>query len=522
MYRPEESQLDDQLQFDRCIPITGVNNSLPPAEIQPTEVADACDRLSERDGLNRPRPGIVKRVKAPDAVSSWDWSIHMKDGVFLCVSGGQYWYEWDSRAKVLTAKTGGPVYAAGAFISGAMATDTVYFSNGTGMAKYKPGTGAGTGFGTVTLPTQYPNAAYIVWGCGPRLYYVPPKSNVVVCSDILSPEVFDPILNLVQLDPVTSDWITGIAIWQEQQLIVGRNGSTSAVGSGIQTPISQWTINTVSRVIGPINHQTIAQVGLDIYFLSETGRGVYACSQIPTSEQIGIHTPVSLSIQRYINRINWTAATAQARSICWNDLFMLAVPIDGSLNNNVILIYSIALGTWQGIWEPDSPPRTFSRDPTPVDSTYLLVGRLDGVLANWTYPQDRQYYDLELDGTTVTRYHSDLTTRSFLYSEEFNAVWPYNAQFTFLESEDPVTVTAVIDRQESSIRMIETTSLGTVNLVIPALPFNLGGTGYKVAAVALQKIGLCRELQYKMEGTGNWTLAKILTSAFIVRAPANV
>jgi hypothetical protein len=522
MYRPEEAQLDDQLQFDKCIPITGVNNSLPPAEIAPTEVADACDRLSERDGLNRPRPGIIKHVKAPDVASSWDWSIHMKDGIFLCVSGGSHWYEWDSRTKVLTAKSGGPAYSSSDFITGVMASDTVYMTGGIGMAKYKPGTGTGTGFGTVSLPAQYPNAAYITWGCGPRLYYVPPKSNLIVCSDILDPEVFDPIMNLIQLDPVSSDWITGISVWQEQKLIVGRNGATYEVGSGIQTPISQWTINQISRVVGPINHQAMAQAGLDIYFLSETGRGIYSVSQMPASEQVGVQAPLSIPVIKYIQRINWTAATTQARAICWADLFMLAVPIDQAQLNNVILIYSIALGSWQGVWEPSSPTGTFSRDPTPAAATYLLVGRKDGVLAEWTYPRDRQYYDLELDGISTTYYDSDLTTRSFVFQEEFNQVLPYNAQFTFLESEDPVTVTAIIDRQLSSIRNVQTTSLTSVDLAIAALPFDLSGTGYKIAAIALQKIGLCSELQFKIEGAGNWTLAKILASAFVVRALPNV
>ena len=123
--RQTETGLDDQLVFDKTMPINGVDNSLPPAEIDQSLVNDANDRLSDRDGLNRPRPGIIKRVKAPDTASSWDWSIHMTNGVFLCVSGGSNWYTWDSLARVLTALTGGPAYAPGAFISGAMATDTV-------------------------------------------------------------------------------------------------------------------------------------------------------------------------------------------------------------------------------------------------------------------------------------------------------------------------------------------------------------------------------------------------------------
>ena len=98
---------------------------------------------------------------------------------------------------------------------------------------------------------------------------------------------------------------------------------------------------------------------------------------------------------------------------------------------------------------------------------------------------------------------------------------PYNAKFTFLESDNPVTITAILDRQQTSYSTVETTSLGSTNLVIPALPFNLGGTGYKIDSIALLKLGLCNELQFQLRGTGNWTLAKILCSAFSVRAQQN-
>src|SRR5215472_11692801 len=156
-----EDGLDDQLSIDKSIPIAGVNDALPPAEIDSTLAALALDRLSGRDGLNRPRPGIKKRAQSSDAYNSWDWSLHMTGGLFLCVSGGT-WYTWDSRGGVLTKLVGGPSYPAGGFISGAMCTDTAYFCcQGTVISKYKPG----TGFGTVsTMLTQYPTADYIVWG----------------------------------------------------------------------------------------------------------------------------------------------------------------------------------------------------------------------------------------------------------------------------------------------------------------------------------------------------------------------
>ena len=521
-YYQENILLDDQLIFDKSIPIAGVNDAMPPAEIDQSLARLALDRLSNRDGLNRPRPGLIYRAQSSDASNSWDWSLHMQQGVYLCVSGGT-WYEWDSRNKILTKLVGGPAYPAGALISGAMCTDTVYMCAGGAMSKYRPSMISTPGFGTVsTLPTQYPNAAYIVWGAGPRLCYVPPNSNVVVCSNILDPETYDPTLqNIITLDPVSSDVITGLAIWQDQSLIVFRNGAACQIGSGIQTPIVDWPFNWISRQVGALNYWTVQQAGLDVYFLSETGRGIYSVSQLPSSDQLGIQAPLSLPITTTIKRINWTVARSTARAMVWSDLYLLAVPLDNATANNWILVYSIALGAWQGTWEIEAAPKTFSKDPTNPLRTNLLVGMANGVLAEWSYPQQLQYYDLELDGLTQRVYSSSLTTRSFIFGEEFNMVEPYNAKFTFLESEDDVTITPIVDREDSGQTTVTTTGPPQTNLTIPALPFDLSGIGYVIQPIALQRLGLCNELQFRFDGTGNWTLAKILCSAFSVRAAAN-
>ena len=53
-------QLDDEPTIDGSSPIAGVDNSQPPSAIGPTLTADAENRLSALDGLNRPRPGITR------------------------------------------------------------------------------------------------------------------------------------------------------------------------------------------------------------------------------------------------------------------------------------------------------------------------------------------------------------------------------------------------------------------------------------------------------------------------------
>src|SRR5206468_11107896 len=151
------------------------------------------------------------------------------------------------------------------------------------------------------------------------------------------------------IDPIKSDSISGLCTWQIGRIAVFRNGSTWIVDTGPDLPVLNWELSRVSATIGCCAHGSIVQCGNDIYFLSETGRGVYALSRAPASGQAGIWQPISAPIKRYIDRINWSAISS-ARATYWNDLYMLAVPLDGAIDNNFMLIYSVNIGTWQGIW----------------------------------------------------------------------------------------------------------------------------------------------------------------------------
>ena len=217
-------------------------------------------------------------------------------------------------------------------------------------------------------------------------------ANNLYVSNILSPEVWNPVLQSVTLDPVASDEITGQINWQRQTIAVFRNGSTWIIETGPNLDIVDWEINRASATVGCCSHGTIVQCGVDVFFLSETGRGVYALSQVPTSDQMGVWQPISAPIKRYIDRINWAQAD-QARATYWNDLYMLSVPLDDSLYNNVILCYSVTLNAWQGIWsfdfDADGVPYGFrdsARDRTNPVRTLLLYGSVNGFICGTILP----------------------------------------------------------------------------------------------------------------------------------------
>jgi hypothetical protein len=278
-----------------------------------------------------------------------------------------------------------------------------------------------------------------------------------------------------------------------------------------------WSLNRVSGNVGCRSHGTIVQAGGDLIFLSETGRGVYALSQAPSSEQEGVWVPLSKDIQGYIDRINW-AACDQARATYWHDLYILSVPLDGYTYNNFMLVYSISLQRWQGLWtfsinNQNTGGRDFARDRTDPNKTALLLITSDGIISRFSDWILRQYFDQNID-LSHQLYNSTITTRAFTFNEDVNQIRPHSGRFQFLDSVDPVNITALADRKvQVANRTFQTTGY-LLSLTIPGFPFDLDTGGFVIQVMGLLKTGICHELQFQLQGTGNWTLYQIKAAAF--------
>lgn len=504
------SSLDDEVLTDGSVPISGVNNALPPAAIDQTMAADAQNRLSEPDGMNRPRPGITQRVKTP---VSFDSIHHVGNGRFLW-NDASNWFSYDSRLHANVPLTGGPAWAHGDQIYSALCDQVLYFSRGNTLWKYTPATGV---LAAVTTPAPF-NAVvkYPTWAFAQLIVAM---ANNLYVSNILSPEVWNPVLQSVTLDPVASDEITGLVIWQRQTLAVFRNGSTWIIETGPNLTVVNWEVNRASATVGCCSHGSIVQCGVDVFFLSETGRGVFALSQVPTSDQMGVWQPISQPIKRYIDRINWSAV-ANARATYWNDLYILSVPVDDSTFNNAIFAYSVTLNAWQGVWFFDFDGdgvgygfRDSARDRTNPAGTLVLYGTIDGFISEQTYPVDRQYWELDLASVPIP-ISSSLISRSFTFSETINQVQPHSAKIQFLESVDPVSVCAILDRTIELEEVDTPTGQQGLTLPIPGFTFNLTEQGYFNFPMSLAGAGLCSEIQIELEGEGNWSLYQIKLTAF--------
>ena len=508
--------LDDDVVTDISMPVDGVNNSMAPTAIGANQYVQAENRLTQRDGLNRPRPGIVRLNQIGVNVDSIN---HLGQGIYL-VNNAASWYEYAYSTNTLTPKTvSPPAFSLGDQVFATLANNVLYFSRGmnrpadtSALLKYST---AG-GFGTVTLNSNGPYAAFPLWACY-RLMYA--YQNTIIVSDLLAPESFDVATGSVTLDPQTSDYISGLALWQEQVIVAFRYGSTYLVTTGPNLSVPDWSINRISATVGCRCHGATVQTENDVYFLSESGRGVYAVSQSPASNQQGIWIPLSLPIQPYIDRINW-AACDNARATYWNDLYILSVPLDGVAYNNFMLVYSVSTNAWQGLWcieqgTLDIGARDFARDRTNTSGTVLMAATKDGILSKMSYPLERKYFDQNIDGSH-SLYNSELLSRSFALAgdSDVNQIRPNAVRLRFLQSADPVNVTVWGDRTLQLHKVNYPTTTSLLSLPIAGFPFDLDVEGYKNVPISLMHCGICTEMQVELTGNGNWTIFEIKTSLF--------
>ena len=504
------ANLDDEVLTDGSVPIAGVNNAQPPSTIGATLAEEAVNRLAEPDGLNRPRPGLRQRVKTP---VSFDSIHHVGNGKFIwndATTGSStipkrspvYRHREDRHGRMVTRYTAPFAIRFSIFLVADCSTNT----------PRQPMPTLNT-----SLPrpsTRSPNIRF-----GPLPGWSSRWPTISMSGNILSPEVWNPVLQSVTLDPVASDEITGQVVWQRQTLAVFRNGSTWIIETGPNLDVVDWEINRASATVGCCSHGTMSNAGGRVFSLGNRARRL--CSFSGADLRSDGRLATDLGTDQTVHRPDQLGTSRSGPGDLRKDLYILSVPIDDSPFNNAIFAYSVTLNAWQGVWTYDFDQdgvgygfRDSARDRTNPNATLLLYGTIDGWISEQSYPTDRQYWELATNNTTRIPMKSKIRTRSFTFSETINQIQPHTARIQFLESNDPVDVTVITDRTIKLRKVNTPTGQQGLSIPIPGFTFSLTEQGYYNLPMSLNNIGVCSEIQLELEAPGNWSLYQLKLTAF--------
>lgn len=166
----------------------------------------------------------------------------------------------------------------------------------------------------------------------------------VIASDILDTDTYDQIYAQYRFNAGTSDFVVGLHSFAEDRLLVFNRNSIHIVEN--TTDLVAASTRVLTNEVGCVARKSIVQVGNQVIFLSDNG--IYGTQFMDEYNLRGTETPLSEPINETIKRIN-KEAWDKAVAVYFDNRYYLAVPLDGSSENNAILIYNFLNSQWESI-----------------------------------------------------------------------------------------------------------------------------------------------------------------------------
>ena len=176
------------------------------------------------------------------------------------------------------------------------------------------------------------------------------NNDEIIASDILDSDTFDAIGGQLKITGGSADYIVGLEPFTENTLVVFARRSIHQV-TGVSGSLADVQVNVITPEVGCSARRSIVQIANKIFFLSD--QGVFGLTYLDQYNLRGLEVPLSEAIQPYIDRINKDYVD-KATGAFFNQRYYLAIPIDGSTENNIILVYNTLNQGWESIDSVDS------------------------------------------------------------------------------------------------------------------------------------------------------------------------
>ena len=164
----------------------------------------------------------------------------------------------------------------------------------------------------------------------------------IIASDILDSDTFDQIGNQFRISSGRSDFVVAIKGFTQDSVVVFNRKSIHLL-TGVSGSLADVKTTMVTDEVGASARKSIVQVANQILFLSD--QGIYSVNFIDEYNLRGTGTPISETIQPYIDRINQDYAHLSC-GVYFNNRYWLAVPLDSRVGEgdgnklNTILVYN--------------------------------------------------------------------------------------------------------------------------------------------------------------------------------------
>ena len=378
-------------------------------------------------------------------------------------------------------------------------TDNLYWTDRT-IGKIRKYDGA-----TVSTIATSP-AATIIEGHTNRIVAsgITAIPDAVYFSDILDPNTWDMLNGQLRIGGGDGDPIVALKSWMDTGIVVFKRNSVYLIDANPISAIANMEIKRVHRTLGCVAKGSVCQVGQDVWFLSRSGiQSVQR--QLATSDS-QITLPISQPIQDVIVNIRWDQV-AKAKAACYNNYYLLAVPMDSNELDTIIVHHYLTNG-WAIFtgW----PVSCFYEQPY-QGSSRLLIGLTNGHVVEWRdYVPELQDVpaDFQDQGVDV---RTEVITKAYIFNEPLNHKLGFYGELDVFTQDVTFSIYAICDDKDPIL--VRTYTIVAGNLIIPIpIPFTLPASGlWTTKRFPLHQLPPFRELQLKIVSTaGHFVMRRLV------------
>lgn len=228
--------------------------------------------------------------------------------------------------------------------------------------------------GTTPTSCDFPPTSKAIYHKN-RIYCKYSKDEIAV-SDYL-PDVngnwkFDLTIQALSVNQGDEQDIVGFYPWTRDEILVFKTNSIYAAKFADNTSspdviLAESYVRSLTFDLGCVAGKSIANVGGVVFFLSS--KGIYALEPQLDTNLLSNTQPLSLAIQKYIDRINQTYVH-KAIGIVYGGRYYLGVPIDDKSEINHVFVYNINNKQWESV--DTYPDNVASFEDIDFESPYAI------------------------------------------------------------------------------------------------------------------------------------------------------
>ena len=244
----------------------------------------------------------------------------------------------------------------------------------------------------------------------------------IIASDILDSDTYDRIYAQYRFNAGEADFNVGLHSFAEDKLMVFNRNSIHLVQN--TTNLQGASTQLLTNEVGCVARQSIVQVGNRVIFLSDNG--VYGTEFLDEYNLRGTETPLSEPINESIKRINrdqWSKSVA----VYFDNRYFIAVPVNGSLENNVVLIYNFLNKQWESIDSVDNADWDIENLIVAGDGNQrgvYAINKLGGIHRMDQREQGDDLVNVSIGGSSVTEpIKASVTTRQYTLGSMDRKKW---------------------------------------------------------------------------------------------------